>query len=103
MPSRAESANAIANTPQIPNGPSRCKTHAVYLARMCPMVFKTELSFRTSVLCAVRNLGEPREASHSLRRNNRAFGSLPYRTTTSNYHGRRKLSLREKPLPHSHG
>jgi hypothetical protein len=38
------------------------------------------LSFRTSVLCAVRNLGEPCEGSRSLRPNNRAFGSLPYRT-----------------------
>jgi DNA mismatch repair protein MutS2 len=28
--------------------------------------------------CAVRNLGEPRDASRSLRRNNRVFGSLPY-------------------------
>src|SRR2546427_12616686 len=35
------------------------------------------LSFRTSVLCSVWNLGEPREAARSLRRNNRAFGSLP--------------------------
>jgi hypothetical protein len=50
------------------------------------------LSFRTSVLCAVRNLGEPRDVSQSalsersapkgsLRHNNRAFGSLPYQTT----------------------
>jgi len=31
-----------------------------------------------SVLCAAKDLGEPREASRSLRRNNRAFGSLPY-------------------------
>ena len=30
-----------------------------------------------SVLCAAKDLGEPREASRSLRRNNRAFGSLP--------------------------
>jgi hypothetical protein len=36
------------------------------------------LSFRTSVLCAVRNLGEPREVSRSLRHNNRALGSFPY-------------------------
>src|SRR5437660_10152974 len=33
-----------------------------------------------SVLCAAKDLGEPREASRSLRRNNRAFGSLPYQT-----------------------
>ncbi len=38
------------------------------------------LSFRTSVFCAVRNLGEPRETSRFLRRNPRAFGSLPYQT-----------------------
>src|SRR5271163_862729 len=41
------------------------------------------VSFRTSVLCAVRNLGEPREASRSLRRINRAFGWLPYLATLS--------------------
>jgi len=35
---------------------------------------------QTSVLCAVRNLGEPREASRFLRRNNRAFGALPHRS-----------------------
>src|SRR5271166_3144655 len=40
MPSSAESANAIANTPQMPSGPSTRKIHAVYFARMCPMVFK---------------------------------------------------------------
>src|SRR5437899_12972153 len=33
-----------------------------------------------SVLCAAKDLGKPREASRSLRRNNRAFGSLPYQT-----------------------
>jgi len=33
-----------------------------------------------SVLCAAKDLGEPREASRSLRRNNRAFGSLPHQT-----------------------
>jgi hypothetical protein len=38
------------------------------------------LSFRTSVLCAVRNLGEPRDGSRPLRPINRAFGSLPYQT-----------------------
>jgi hypothetical protein len=27
----------------------------------------------------VKDLGEPRNASRTLRRNNRAFGSLPYR------------------------
>jgi hypothetical protein len=42
------------------------------------MVFKKALSFRTSVLCAVRNLGELRAAARSLHRNNRAFGSHPY-------------------------
>jgi len=31
-----------------------------------------------SVLCAAKDLGEPREASRFLRRNNRAFCSLPY-------------------------
>ena len=36
------------------------------------------LSSRVSVLCEARDLGEPREASRSLRRNSRAFGSLPY-------------------------
>jgi hypothetical protein len=36
------------------------------------------LSSRASVLCAARDLGEPREASRFLRRNKRAFGSLPY-------------------------
>ena len=30
-----------------------------------------------SVLCAAKDLGEPREASRSLLRNNRAFGSRP--------------------------
>src|SRR5580700_4642129 len=35
------------------------------------------LSSRASVLCAARDLGEPRDASRFLRRNNRAFGSLP--------------------------
>jgi hypothetical protein len=29
-------------------------------------------------LCAVKDLGEPRDVSRSLRHNNRAFGSLPY-------------------------
>jgi hypothetical protein len=31
-------------------------------------------------LCPSKDLGEPREAARSLRRNNRAFGSLPYHT-----------------------
>ncbi|MGC2793956.1 MAG: hypothetical protein WA899_18185, partial [Candidatus Sulfotelmatobacter sp.] len=31
-----------------------------------------------SVLCVARDPGEPREASRSLRRNTRAFGSPPY-------------------------
>jgi hypothetical protein len=39
----------------------------------------------------VRNLGEPRHASRSLRRDNGAFGSLPYQDC-SRY---RKFSLRE--------
>src|SRR5579863_5402221 len=43
-------------------------------------VAQFDLSSRASVLCAARDLGEPREASRSLRRNNRASGSLPYRT-----------------------
>jgi hypothetical protein len=30
--------------------------------------------------CAVKDLGEPRVVSRSLRHNNRAFGSLPYQT-----------------------
>ena len=38
------------------------------------------MSFRASVFCAARNLGEPREASRFLRRNTHAFGSLPNRT-----------------------
>jgi hypothetical protein len=29
------------------------------------------------LFCAAKDLGEPREASRCLRRNNRAFGSLP--------------------------
>src|SRR5580698_1000435 len=40
---------------------------------------RSRLSSRASVLCAARDLGEPRDASRTLRRNNRAFGSLPYR------------------------
>jgi len=32
----------------------------------------------TGALCPSKDLGEPREATRSLRRNNRAFGSLPY-------------------------
>jgi|HubBroStandDraft_5_1064220.scaffolds.fasta_scaffold217133_2 putative membrane protein insertion efficiency factor len=35
------------------------------------------LSSRASVLCAARDLGEPRDVSRPLRHNNRAFGSLP--------------------------
>jgi hypothetical protein len=35
---------------------------------------------RTSVLCAGRNMGEPRVAARSLRRNNRPAGSLPHQT-----------------------
>src|SRR5579872_2747834 len=34
---------------------------------------------RASVLCAVRDLSEPRDASRTLRCNNRASGSLPCR------------------------
>jgi hypothetical protein len=37
----------------------------------------------TRVVCAARNLGEPRDASHLMRRNNRASGSLPYELTSS--------------------
>ena len=33
-----------------------------------------------SVLGAAKDLGEPREASRALRRNNHVFGSLPYQT-----------------------
>jgi hypothetical protein len=40
------------------------------------------LSFRASALCAARNLGEPREASRPLKRNNRAFGELPFQIQT---------------------
>jgi hypothetical protein len=29
----------------MPSGPSRCKIHAVYLARMCPIVFKENLVY----------------------------------------------------------
>src|SRR5207245_6017171 len=36
------------------------------------------LSSQASVFCAARDPGEPRDAARSLRRNNRAFGSLPY-------------------------
>jgi len=42
-------------------------------------VAQFRLSSRASVLCAARDLGEPRDASRSLRRNNRASGSHPYR------------------------
>src|SRR5580700_10751221 len=38
----------------------------------------TRLSSRANVLCAARDLGEPREASRFLRCIDRAFGSLPY-------------------------
>jgi hypothetical protein len=53
------------------------------------------MSFRASILCAARNLGEPRDVllacpeqasevsasnGRCLRHNNRAFGSLPYHT-----------------------
>jgi hypothetical protein len=34
-------------------------------------------------LCPAKDLGEPREASRSLRRDERAFGSLPYFVVTS--------------------
>jgi hypothetical protein len=47
------------------------------------------LSSGASVFCAAKDPGEPREASRSLRRDNRAFGSLPY------------LSL-DKPPPRLH-
>jgi hypothetical protein len=30
------------------------------------------------ILSAAKDLGEPRDASRTLRRNSRAFGSLPY-------------------------
>jgi len=33
-----------------------------------------------SVLGAAKDLGEPRETSRALLRNNRVFGSLPYQT-----------------------
>jgi hypothetical protein len=35
----------------------------------------------------VKDLGEPREASRFLRRNNRAFGSLPYQNCTTTLGG----------------
>src|ERR1700683_1704161 len=43
------------------------------------------LSFRTGVVCAVRNLGEPRVAERCLRRDHRAFwlATLQRFTTTS--------------------
>jgi hypothetical protein len=37
-----------------------------------------ELSSRASLFSAARDLGEPRDAARYLRRNDRAFGSLPY-------------------------
>jgi len=39
----------MANTPQIPSGASRCKIHAVYRARMCPIVFKGNLVYVKAV------------------------------------------------------
>jgi Flp pilus assembly pilin Flp len=65
-----------------------------------------EVSFRTSVLCAVRNLGEPREASRSLRRNNRAFGSLPYQNCTATARCRPACDTEDRVVtfvPHSSG
>src|SRR5882724_310235 len=51
-------------------------------------------------VCPPKDLGEPRVASRSLRRNNRAFGSLPY-TAYRRKKGRpamSKLSIRDLPL-----
>jgi putative membrane protein insertion efficiency factor len=43
------------------------------------------LSARASVLCAARDLGEPRDVSRFLRHNNRAFGALPYQTAPRHF------------------
>jgi hypothetical protein len=45
-------------------------------ATLTPLL-RFKLSSRASVFCAARDLSEPHEASRFLRRNNRAFGSLP--------------------------
>jgi len=39
---------------------------------------------RRALFCPPKDLGDPRDASRSLRSMNRAFGSLPYSLTTSN-------------------
>src|ERR1700677_135134 len=44
------------------------------------VVAQFDLSSRANVLRAARDLGEPRDASRTLRRNSRAFGSLPCQT-----------------------
>jgi len=40
------------------------------------------------LLLRLKDLGEPREASRSLRRSNRAFGSLPYNAVPNLSHER---------------
>jgi hypothetical protein len=47
---------------------------------------KIRLSSRASVLCAARDLGEPRDASRTLRRDNRVSGSLPYCRPPDTHH-----------------
>jgi len=44
------------------------------------VVVQFDLSSRASLLCAARDLGEPRELSRFARQNKRAFGSLPDQT-----------------------
>src|SRR5208282_1484420 len=58
MPSRAESAKAMANTPHIPSGARACRTHAVYFARMCPIVFKGNLVYARQSLWKEEELRE---------------------------------------------
>jgi hypothetical protein len=41
------------------------------------LIVPSLIVIRNKRSCAVKDLGEPREASRSLRRDNRAFGSLP--------------------------
>src|SRR5579862_4800786 len=47
-----------------------------------PLLGSASLSSRASLLCAARDLSEPRDVSRFLRHNNRAFGSLPFHIAT---------------------
>src|ERR1039458_5124464 len=78
--SEAPSTNSSAHSPALSPASAGC---AVFQMDQREALILSRLSFRTSVFCAVRNLGEPREASRSLRRNDRAFGSLPYRRNSA--------------------